>query len=158
MRLSAVLNHIRRWVAETISLLVINTFVFYLEVGLEPPKKEQKPKGKGFWKKSSLQVRARPVKRAKQGRDEKTQELNPTTKWWHPPLWPPTQCTCIPSSLCLLSELGMQVHCVGDQRRGHHHSVVGLCSWVFSSLPCFVLFTGPALTCNEVFFSETFFP
>ena len=49
-----------------------------------------------------------------------------TREWWCPPLWPPTQCTCIPSSLCTQqSELGMQVHCIGGQRGGHHHSVVG---------------------------------
>ena len=47
------------------------------------------------------------------------------------------QSTCIPSWLCRQqSELQMQVHCIGGQRRGCHHSVVGLCSWVFSSLPC----------------------
>ena len=30
----------------------------------------------------------------------KPQEPYPTTERCRPPLWPPTQCTCIPSSLC----------------------------------------------------------
>ena len=53
------------------------------------------------------------------------------------------------------SELGMQVHCIGDQRGGPP----SFCSMVvflsFSSLPCFCPFTGPALTWDEAF-SETF--
>ena len=36
----------------------------------------------------------------KQDRVRKPQEPYPTTERCRPPLWPPTQCTCIPSSLC----------------------------------------------------------
>ena len=56
---------------------------------------------KKFSEKTSFQVRARPVKGQKQGRDEKTQEHYHTIELWWPSLWPPTQCTCIPSSLCM---------------------------------------------------------
>ena len=49
---------------------------------------------------------------------------------------------------CVQNELGMQAHCAGGQSGRHHHSVVGLCSWVFSSLPCFCP-ACPALTWNE---------
>ena len=34
----------------------------------------------------------------------------PTTKQWWPPLWPATQYTCIPSSLCCVQSVRMQVH------------------------------------------------
>ena len=53
-------------------------------------------------------------------------------------------------------ELGMQVHCIGGQRGGHHHSV-GQCYWVFSSLPCFCTFyrSSPNLKWS---FSKTFSP
>ena len=63
----------------------------------------------------------------KQDRVRKPQEPYPTTERCRPPPWPPTQCTCIPSSLCYTqqSELGMQVHCVGGQGGGRHRSVVG---------------------------------
>ena len=95
---------------------MINAFVFFLEDGLEIPEKITETKGKKILKKSSFQVRNGPEKGWKLGRDEKTQ----------PPLWPPTQCTCISSSLCFVqSELRMQVHCVGGQRGGRHHSIVG---------------------------------
>ena len=36
----------------------------------------------------------------KQDRVRKPQEPYPTSERCRPPLWPPTQCTCIPSSLC----------------------------------------------------------
>ena len=36
----------------------------------------------------------------KQDRVRTPQEPYPTTERCRPPLWPPTQCTCIPSSLC----------------------------------------------------------
>ena len=151
-------NYVRRWVAETVSSLAINAFVFYLEVGLETPQKRTETRGKKFLKKTSFQVRAGPVKRTETRQGWENSRTLPTTEWCRPPLWPPTQCTCIPSSLCCVqSELGMQVHCVGGQRGGRHHSVVG--SVIEFSHPCLVsvLFTGPSLTWNEVF-SETFFP
>ena len=49
------------------------------------------------------------------------------------------------------------MHCVGGQRGGRHHSVVG--SVLEFSPPCLVsvLFTGPSLTSNEVFL-RNFFP
>ena len=57
---------------------MINEFVFYLEVGLEPSSPQRtETRGKKFLKKPSFQVRVGPVKRTetrKQGRDEKTQE------------------------------------------------------------------------------------
>ena len=78
-----------------------------------PPKRTE-TRGKKLLKKLHFKLGLESVKR----KDEKTQEHNPTMEWWLPPLWPPTQCTCTPSSLCCLqSELGMQVHCVGGQRR-----------------------------------------
>ena len=107
----------------TISLLVINTFVcsvilrwneLYLKVGLETPKRNRNW-GKSFCRTSFL-VGMDLYKVQKQGRDEKTREHYPSTmEAWRPPLWPP-----------------MQVHCIGGQRGGHHWSVVGQCSWVFS--------------------------
>ena len=39
----------------------------------------------------------------KQDRVRKPQEPYPTTERCRRPLWPPTQCTCIPSSLCCVS-------------------------------------------------------
>ena len=45
----------------------------------------------------------------------------PAMEWWCPPLWPPTQYTCISSSLrCVQSELEMQVHWIVGQRGGCH--------------------------------------
>ena len=106
-----------RWIAKTISSLEMNALIcsvkWYSEVSSwdylvasdkcvclllgswfrNPPKRTET--------KTSFQVTAGPVKGQKQGRNEKTQEHNPTTVWWCPPFWPPTQCTCIPSSLCL---------------------------------------------------------
>ena len=38
----------------------------------------------------------------KQGRDEKASRTLPHYGTMPAPLWPPTQCTCIPSSLCYL--------------------------------------------------------
>ena len=48
--------------AQTISSLAINAFVFYLEVGLETPQKEQKVREK-VSEKTSNQIRAGPEKR-----------------------------------------------------------------------------------------------
>ena len=55
----------------------INTFVFYLEGGLENPQKEQKV-GKKF-SKTSFQLRMDLKRGQKQGRDERTQEDYPTS-------------------------------------------------------------------------------
>ena len=84
-------------------------------------------------------------------------------KHWWPPFLPPTQCTRIPISFCraqseqyTLLYIGMQVHCIGGQRRGRDHSIVGLCFWVSSSLPCLCTFYMSISVWNEVF-SETFF-
>ena len=41
--------------------LAINVFVFYLEAGLEPPKKEQKLGEKSFWK-NFISSRDGPIK------------------------------------------------------------------------------------------------
>ena len=113
----------------------------------------QKTRGIKFLKKNSFQVRAGPVKGTETRQGSETQEHNPTTEWWHVPLWPPKQCTCMPSSLCCVqSKLGMQVHCVGGQRWGSHHSLVGLCSRVFSSLPCFCLFYRSSPNLKSSFF------
>ena len=78
---------------------------------------------KSFWKKAQFQVRAGPVKRAELMQGQKTQEHCSSTEWWRPPLWPSMQCTCICSSPCTQqSELGKQLHCIGGQRGGRHHS------------------------------------
>ena len=71
-------NHIRRWVAEIISSLAINLFVFYMEVGLETLLKEFKLGENSFWKK--IQVRHGPEKGHKQGRDRETEKQYPTTE------------------------------------------------------------------------------
>ena len=49
------------------------------------------------------------------------------------------------------AQLGMQVHCIGGQRGGCHHSVVGFSHRCLAS----VLFTGASITWNKVF-KETF--
>ena len=51
----------------------------------------------------------------------------------------------------------MQVHCIGGQRGARHHSVLGLCSWVFSSLPCFCPFYRSSPNLKWSFF-RNFFP
>ena len=60
----------------------------------------------------------------KQGRDEKTQEYYPTMRYDDG-----VQCNTVVSfvhfNCCVQSELGMQVHWVGGQRGGRHHSVEG---------------------------------
>ena len=64
----------------------------------------------------------------KQGRDEKASTTLPHYGMMPSPLWPPMQCTWIPSSLCYFtqqSELRMQVYCVGGQRGRRHRSIVG---------------------------------
>ena len=101
--------HIWRWLAETISLLVMSAFVYkvnsclevsskncllvsdkcfclLLEVGLETP---QKWTELGDLRKTWFQVRTGPVEGQKQGRDEKIEQQYPTMEWWRPPLWPP---------------------------------------------------------------------
>ena len=138
---------IRRWTAETILSLAIDRFVCsvksYSEVGsrdclvisdkhvllfevdLETPQKEQKSREK-FQKKNSFQVTPGLISRTETRQGWENSKHYATTECWHPPLWPPTQCICIPSSLCTQqSELAMQVHCVGGQKGGRHHSVVG---------------------------------
>ena len=45
-------------------------FIFYLEVGLETPKKEQEK----VYEKTSFQIRDVPVKRTENGRDEENQQ------------------------------------------------------------------------------------
>ena len=59
--------------------LATNAFVFYLEVGLETPKKNWKLREKLPEKKISFQVGMDLYKGQRQGRDEKTQEHYYTT-------------------------------------------------------------------------------
>ena len=49
--------------------------------------------------KSYFQVRGGPVKgtETRQGWKNQVYMYHPTMDWWRPPLWPPTQCNCIPS-------------------------------------------------------------
>ena len=90
---------------------------------------------KNFLKKTSFQVEMDLKKGQKQGRDEKTQQHYPTTKWQQAPFWPPMQRNCIPSPLCCVqSELGMKVHCIGGQKGGLQHSVALFLSF-FKSIP-----------------------
>ena len=81
-----------------------------------------------------------------------------TTEWWQLPLWRPTQCTWISSSLCFMkSEPGMQVHCIGGQRGGRHHSIVQLVVFSsFLSLPCFCPFYRSIPSMKWSFFQEHF--
>ena len=81
----------------------INTFIFYLEVGLEAPQLLQELEGKRFWKQSiSSGDGAEKKYRNKAEMHEKSQESYSNTERCQHPLWPPMQCTCIPSSLCCL--------------------------------------------------------
>ena len=114
-----------RWVAKTIYLVAsdecvrLKSEIIYSEVcsrdylvtsgkrvrllfgsWFRTPQKGQKL-GEKACEKNSFQVRNGPVERTEQGREEKTQEHNPTMEWWRPPHWPPTQCISIPSSPCL---------------------------------------------------------
>ena len=119
--------HIWRWVAKTILSLAMNAFVF-LEVGLNPslsPQKRTETRGGKFLKKLHFKLGLDLYNGQKQGRDEKTQEHYPAMEWWCHPLWPPTQCICIPGSFCTQqNELWMQLCCIGGQGGGCHHSVV----------------------------------
>ena len=113
--------------------------------------------GKRFLEKPSFQVKAWSIKGQKQDSDEETQEHNPTIEWWNPPSWPPLLYTCIPSLLCCVqSELRMQMHCIGGARGRHHHSIVGLWFWVFSSLPCFCPFYRSSPDLNWSFIRNIF--
>ena len=108
--------------------------------------------GKKVFAKTLFQVRDVPITRTETRQEWENSRTPTTTEWWRPPRWPPTQCTCIRSSRCTQqSELGMQVHCAGGQRGGHHHSVVHVSSVLEFSHPCHVsvLCIGPSLTWNN---------
>ena len=103
---------VRTWVAEAISLLAINTSsaVWYRiwrwnELYFEswfrnPPKKEQKLGGKSFWKNFIWSRDGAEKKYTNKTGLESLKNPTPLRNDAGPPLWPPTQCTCIPSSLC----------------------------------------------------------
>ena len=83
-------------------------------------------RGRGSFCKNFLSSRDESVKRTETGQGWENSRTLPPTEQWLPPLWPPTQCTCIPISLCCVqSELQMQVHCFRGQTGGRHRSVVG---------------------------------
>ena len=71
-----------------------------LKVGLENPPKKKRNYQEKVSEKTSFRVGIELKKVQKQDRVRKPQEPYPTTEQCRPPLWPPTQCTCIPSSLC----------------------------------------------------------
>ena len=59
-------------------------------------------RGKSFWKNFiSSRDGAEKSTQTRWGW-ERLENPTPTTEWCQPPLWPPTQCTCIPNSLCYL--------------------------------------------------------
>ena len=96
-RSSPVWYRIRRW-AETILSLAINLFVFYLEVCLETHQKEQRLGEKRFWKTSFQICMMHGSAKSTETRQgwEKLKSLTPCiTERCQPPLWPPTQGTCI---------------------------------------------------------------
>ena len=70
------------WVADTISSLVINTIVSYMEVGLETPLPHSPPDQQkvrvNASEKSSIQVRPVPIKKTETRQRWKTQEHHPT--------------------------------------------------------------------------------
>ena len=77
MHSSTVWNHVRRWVAETVSSLAMNDFVFWLEVGLETLPKRTETNGKKFLKKNFISSRDEPIKRTE------------TTQGWEDSRTPP---------------------------------------------------------------------
>ena len=113
---------------------------------------------KTFLKKISFQVEARPVKRTETRQGWENSRTLPYYGMMVPS-FPGLQCNALSSLVHFIHKevkyRCTQVHCIGGQRAERHHSLVGLCSWVFSSQPCYCLFTGPDLTWNELF-SETF--
>ena len=63
-------------------MAIIHKHEFYLNVGLEPPKRKQ-IRGKKFLEKTSFQVGVDLQTVQKQGRDENMQEDYPTSeRWW----------------------------------------------------------------------------
>ena len=82
------------------------------------PPKGTETRGKSFWSKLYLKLGMHLSQGQKQSRDNKNQEHYPTMEGWWTPLWPPTQCTCIPSSLCYVqSELRASALCWRPERR-----------------------------------------
>ena len=73
----------------------------YLQMAiLNLPHPYLKNKGEKFLKETSFQIMHWTYKKNRNKAGMRNSRTPPTTEWWRPPLWPPTQCTCIPSSLC----------------------------------------------------------
>ena len=125
----------------TISSLAINAFVFCLEVGLETPKKTETR-----WRKFVKMLffsRDGHVKNKNKARKKKLK--NNALLRNDGGLLSVLQSNARASLVHFACNRFMQVHCVGGQRGGHHHTVAG--SVLEFSHPCFdfVLFTGPSL-------------
>ena len=80
--------------------------ISYLEVkiGLETPQKEQKLREK-VSEKTSFRVGMELKKYTNREGMRKPQEPYPTTERCLPPLWPPMQCTCIPTVVCFVVQV-----------------------------------------------------
>ena len=83
----------------------------------------------GFWI-NLIEGMDGPVKVQKQGMDEKTLQHYLAMEQWWPPLWPPMQCTCIPSSVCY-----------SHNKESFSHSCLVSILYVYRSIPAW----------NEVF-------
>ena len=150
-------NHIRRWVAETISPLAINAFVFYLEVDLETLKKEQKLEEKAS-EKSSIQVRAGPVEKTETRQGWEDSKTLPYYGMMAPSSLASNEMNLHPEFTLLCAKWTMDENALRwrpERRVASFHSRVVFLS--FSSLSCLCPFYRSNPNLKWSFFPETFF-